>query len=897
MKKWIGHNFKQIALLLTFAVLLTAVLSTTIAYIVTGTPTLLNIFIPGFNPSGDLTIHKTVEHPFGQSYVVPQDIRFDFAVDLGPEYAMKTVKTSQGSVIANENGCILLTIPAGGCASILELDEGTQVTVTELLSSDSPFVPREIQQSVTIPMGRAELWFRNVYQPAPAPVDNLRVAGLKLLEGRDWAEGDCFEFVLEYKNESTQGWQELGTAQVMYELIEAPDPEDPAQTILIPKPDFDRCDLTELIGKVSFDQPGTYSFRFSEIPGEIAGILYDPEIGYFDILIGDRDMDGNLEIQAVTGYRNAEISFDEAGSDYEVTLTVRNVYAPEGVAQAQIRILKNMVSYSGEAYSAAGFVFELYDEEGNLVAESAETSAAGETSILLSFGPEDVGNTYYYILKEYNDGKTAVTYDNIEYAICISVVDNLDGTISAYVYDRAVEELLDEANQETEPAQETESTQETEPAQEMEPTQETEPAQEMESVQETELVVLQDTDIPEDAAEIYQAEFRNIYNPADTTVVLEGVKILDGRAMKANEFTFQLFYTGDSFVVTEDMKPIRVTGNTAEGGFAFPVIAYDKVGVYRYVIQEDSSDPLGGMTYDDAVYYVTVTVVDDNGALRANVVITDHLGVPSEIIFHNTYKAETALALFSARKKLEGMEIREDMFGFLLYEADENFQIQGQPIQRVTNTAEGDVSFNPISFSQPGEYRYVLREDSSKPMEGMEYDARTFLVLVRVTDNGNGQLEAKVVYMHGESLLSTILFENVYNAPVEPTEPSEPTEPTKPIEPTEPSEPTEPTNPSEPTGPSESTEPTNPSEPTEPSESTEPTNPSEPTEPSTDPPETDAGSDFEEETTGPTKPPHDIPTTGDDAKLLRHALMMIMSFAGIVILLSHKRKKGGKYLK
>ena len=55
-----------LAVILAVSLICTSALGTTLAYIVTGTDSLLNIFTSGLDPTGDLTIRKVLEHPFGE---------------------------------------------------------------------------------------------------------------------------------------------------------------------------------------------------------------------------------------------------------------------------------------------------------------------------------------------------------------------------------------------------------------------------------------------------------------------------------------------------------------------------------------------------------------------------------------------------------------------------------------------------------------------------------------------------------------------------------------------------------------------------------------------------------------------------------------------------------------
>ena len=79
----------------SLALLICVTSGVTLGYIVTKTPSVINIFKPVLYE--DLVIQKVVEHPFGSSYKIPEDLEFDFKINLGSSYAENTVvKTTQG---------------------------------------------------------------------------------------------------------------------------------------------------------------------------------------------------------------------------------------------------------------------------------------------------------------------------------------------------------------------------------------------------------------------------------------------------------------------------------------------------------------------------------------------------------------------------------------------------------------------------------------------------------------------------------------------------------------------------------------------------------------------------------------------------------------------------------
>ena len=114
--------------------------------------------------------------------------------------------------------------------------------------------------------------------------------------------------------------------------------------------------------------------------------------------------------------------------------------------------------------------------------------------------------------------------------------------------------------------------------------------------------------------------------PVQTSIQLKGIKLLEGRALLANEF---------HFIVTDEQGTEVSRGvNHADGSIAFNYIEYrhEDVGLHRYTIREVQGD-LSNVTYDGASYTVDVLVeyVDDQLTATAQ-------GEP-KLVFRNVYVA------------------------------------------------------------------------------------------------------------------------------------------------------------------------------------------------------------------------------------------------------------------
>lgn len=126
--------------------------------------------------------------------------------------------------------------------------------------------------------------------------------------------------------------------------------------------------------------------------------------------------------------------------------------------------------------------------------------------------------------------------------------------------------------------------------------------------------------------------FNNVYKAGETGLSIGGTKILEGRKLKAGEFTFVL--------KDENGKTYKVV-NDADGQFIFDQLVFDKAGTYVYSLYEQKGKDKE-ITYDGEEFLITVTVTDDlKGNLNASYVVTKDGKEVDAVAFTNTYeKAE-----------------------------------------------------------------------------------------------------------------------------------------------------------------------------------------------------------------------------------------------------------------
>ena len=242
----------------------------------------------------------------------------------------------------------------------------------------------------------------------------------------------------------------------------------------------------------------------------------------------------------------------------------------------------------------------------------------------------------------------------------------------------------------------------------------------------------------------------NTYDPEDAKIVIQAEKKVDdktgGAAENPKTFTFELLDADGNVIETVS----RVGGGTV----TFSELTYSKVGEYNYTVREVAGDDKG-YTYDTSEYPVTVTVTDPDkdGILKAAITVGD------SVEFINPYEAAPTSAKIQVKKALAGRDLVEGEFTFEMVGPDGK-------VYTATNTASGKVTFDKIKYTMPGEYTYVVSEVVPEDTKGVLFDEGTIKVVVKVTDDGNGQLAAEVQYPDDKTFNNQYAPEGTYTPEV-----------------------------------------------------------------------------------------------------------------------------------
>lgn len=237
--------------------------------------------------------------------------------------------------------------------------------------------------------------------------------------------------------------------------------------------------------------------------------------------------------------------------------------------------------------------------------------------------------------------------------------------------------------------------------------------------------------------------------PTDYSVTTDVsiAKKLEGRALKAGEFEFQLL---------EGNKVVSEGTNDADGNVTFKSVNYTSadLGEHAYKVREVAGKA-SGVTYDKSEYDVTVSVTDNHNGMLSAKASSD-----GAIEFKNSYAAEPTSVSFSATKVLDGAELKDGQFSFVLKDDE------GNELQTAKNAADGTVSFQPVEFTEPGTHTFTIAEVNDG-QANVAYDDASYQLTVNVTDAGEGHLSASV---DGQAPV----FKNTYTAPAQPKDDQKP---------------------------------------------------------------------------------------------------------------------------
>ncbi len=518
----------------------------------------------------------------------------------------------------------------------------------------------------------------------PTTVDTKTDFGLtKVLEGRKWADTDAFEFELSATSDNN-----------------APMP-DPA-TVTVTNADLDKGKAAINFGKITYVEPGEYTYEVREVKGDAGGITYSKNVVTFKVTVtvnAKGELKADVEkTSGETKFTNTYSAKTETPLTLEATKTLTGRLMADGEFKFTLsyaghdEILLNATNKSGKVefgpltYTTKSLV-KLVEEDKALF----DASADKPTWTIHYIAAEQTG--------ELPAGVSATTAAIDAY---VTVADNGDGTLTATaVYGDAGNEFVNSYTA---------------------------------APVEVSLVGKKNLQVPDGLT------------PADI----------------AGKFTFTV--TGEEGApmpanasVTNDAK-----GKVDFGKIAFTLDDLNKAlgekrekreHTFTYTVTE--SGKVAGVTNDaNATRKVSYTVTDDG---KGNLSVSHKPDGDVAFTFTNAYNVKPVEDRITATKVLTGRDMTEGEFSFELVEGEGK---DAKVVATGKNAADGKITMSAVKYDKPGKHTYTLREvNGGTTSKGVTYSDAKFTIVTTITDNGDGTLSATHVLKD----VKVAEFKNSYN--------------------------------------------------------------------------------------------------------------------------------------
>lgn len=608
----------------------------------------------------------------------------------------------------------------------------------------------------------------------PTTVDTKTDFGLtKVLEGREWADTDKFEFELSATSEG-----------------DAPMPESATATVTMGNKAID-------FGKIEYTEPGAYVYKVSEKNAgqTIDGITYSDNVAEITVTVTPN---AKGELSAAVKVTSGETEFV-------------NTYAAKPAKPSVTDEIGVTKVLTGRDLKAGEFSFELREIKGedSKLIETVKNDASGK----VTFSPikyTEIGQ-HTYTLREVKGNAGGITYDETVYTIVTTISDNKKGQLvathelqgaedvkniefknaynltpkSSSVTDQIIaKKVLDgrdlkagefrfelvegnnvvatgtnnadgkivmdpvayaAAGEHTYMLRETKAGA-------------TENGITYSTAEYTIVTIVKDNgdgtlSVEHKLQNAEKAIFENTYTvtPKSFSVTdqITATKYLTGRDLKEGEFSFELVEGND----------VVATGkNDARGKITMSPIEYTAAGKHAYTLREVQGDAGNGITYDGKTYTIETTITDKgDGTLEAK----HALKGDDEAKFNNSYKPNpdefSVTDQITATKVLTGRELAADEFFFELVEGEGE---DAEVVATGKNAADGKITMSPVKYTKAGKHIYTLREvNGGTTSKGITYSDTKYTIETTITDNGDGTLSAT----HELKSATPATFKNTYS--------------------------------------------------------------------------------------------------------------------------------------
>ncbi len=515
----------------------------------------------------------------------------------------------------------------------------------------------------------------------PITVDTKTDFGLtKVLEGRKWADTDAFEFELTSENNAPM--PKSATAKVTQ-----PDPGDKGKAAVN-------------FGKITYEEPGEYTYEVREVSGKLGGITYSDNVATFRVTV---TVNAKGELKADVEKTSGETKFTNtysAKTETPLTLEATKTLTGRPMADGEFKFTLGYAGHDEVLLNATNKSGKVEFGPLTYTTKSLAKLVEEDKASFDARADKPTWTIHYIAAEQTGELPAGVSATTAAIDAYVTVVDNGDGTLTATaVYGDAGNEFV--------------NTYTAAPA-------------------EASLVGKKNLQVPDGLTPA------DIAGKFTFTVTGEEGAPMPTSTRATNDDKGKVDFGKITFTLDDLNKALGEKPEKREHTFTYTVT---ESGEVTGVINDTKPSPT-----------VSFTVTDDG---KGNLSVSRKPDGDVAFTFTNAYNVKPVEDQITATKVLTGRDLKDGEFSFELVEGD-------KVVARGTNAADGTIVMDKITYDKPGTHTYKLREklpNEAGLSNGITYDKTNYTINTSVIDNGDGTLKVT----HTLEGTKPARFENKYN--------------------------------------------------------------------------------------------------------------------------------------
>ena len=437
-------------------------------------------------------------------------------------------------------------------------------------------------------------------------------------------------------------------------------------------------------GKITYEEPGEYTYEVREVSGKLGGITYSDNVATFRVTV---TVNAKGELKADVEKTSGETKFTNtysAKTETPLTLEATKTLTGRPMADGEFKFTLGYAGHDEVLLNATNKSGKVEFGPLTYTTKSLAKLVEEDKASFDARADKPTWTIHYIAAEQTGELPAGVSATTAAIDAYVTVVDNGDGTLTATaVYGDAGNEFV--------------NTYTAAPA-------------------EASLVGKKNLQVPDGLTPA------DIAGKFTFTVTGEEGAPMPTSTRATNDDKGKVDFGKITFTLDDLNKALGEKPEKREHTFTYTVT---ESGEVTGVINDTKPSPT-----------VSFTVTDDG---KGNLSVSRKPDGDVAFTFTNAYNVKPVEDQITATKVLTGRDLKDGEFSFELVEGSE-------VVATGTNAADGTITMGAVKYDKPGRHTYTLREaNGGTTSKGVKYSDAKFTIVTTITDNGDGTLKAEHV--------------------------------------------------------------------------------------------------------------------------------------------------------